>query len=72
MTVEKQLEAIFELTRLTVSSRTSKLEDDLSMALEAIESLDEQLQSYKAKTEEQALEIQRLRSKLKRRRKKAV
>lgn len=72
MTIEKQLEAIFELTRQTVSSKINKLEDHLALALEGVESLDEQLQKYRAKAEEQALKIERLRAKAKRRKKAKV
>lgn len=72
MTIEKQLETTFELTKQTVSSKIKKLEDHLALALEGVESLDEQLQSYKAKTEEQALKIERLRAKAKRRKKAKV
>lgn len=69
MTIEKQLEAIFELTRQTVSSKIKKLEDHLALALEGVESMDEQLQRYRAKTEEQALRIERLKAKAKRHKK---
>lgn len=65
MTIEKQLETIFELTRQTVSSKIKKLEDNLALALEGVESLDEQLQSCRAKAEEQALEIEKLKAKAK-------
>ncbi len=72
MTIEKQLETIFQLTRQAVSSKIQKLEEHLALALEGVEPLDEQLQSYKAKTEEQALKIERLRAKAKRRKKAKV
>lgn len=72
MTIEKQLEAVFELTRQTVSSKIKKLEDQLALALEGVESLDGQLQSYRAKTEEQAIEIERLKAKAKRHKKARV
>ncbi len=65
MTIEKQLETIFELTRQTVSSKIKKLEDHLALALEGVESLDEELQRCRAKTEEQALKIERLKAKAK-------